>query len=155
MNKLTKAIQLRQNNQFEEAEIIFKKLLAINSEDKHINYQYAWLLDKMGNEKYAIKYYNLAIKFGLDGKDLADCLLGLGSSYRIIKEYSKSVEVFKNALNQFPNNNEFKLFLSFSYLENKQSKKAYKTLLELLISSTTDENILRYEKAINNYLSNC
>ncbi|MGB1315714.1 MAG: tetratricopeptide repeat protein [Chitinophagales bacterium] len=94
----------------------------------------------------------MAVKHGLAGNELADCFLGLGSSYRMLKDYKKSIQVFLEAINIFPNNNELKLFLSFTYFENNELKKAYSSLLILLTLVHKDDNLLAYKNAINSYL---
>ena len=120
MEELKKAIAFREKSEFSKAENIFKELIKNHTENKNVHYQYAWLLDNLGKEKEAIKHYTLAIKHGLAGNELADCFLGLGSSYRMMKDYKKSIQVFLEAINIFPNNNELKLFLSFTYFENNE-----------------------------------
>ena len=124
MNKLEKAIKLRTEKRFEAAEHIFKELFFEDEMNANTNYQYAWLLDNLGKEKKAIKHYKKALENNLEIEHRADCYLGLGSSYRMIGKYKKSLKMFDNAILEFPENEELKIFRTLSLFKQKKYKKA-------------------------------
>jgi len=151
--KLNIAIKYRTERDFFNSEKTFLGLLKTYEQNCFVNYHYAWLQDLQGNEEKAIKHYLLAIGNGLKNKELADCMFGLGSSYRMIKEYDKSIEIYENAINLFPKNEELKLFLSFTYFDKGNHQKAFVLLLETLAKTNKNKGIEQYETAINGYLN--
>ena len=150
--KLNIAIKFRIKRDFENSEKIFLELLINEPKNCLVSYHYAWLQDLQGNEEKAIKYYLLAIENGLKGNDLADCMFGLGSSYRMMKEYDKSIEVFKKAIKQFPKKYELKLFLSFTYFDKGKYKNAYVLLLKTLAKTNKNKGIEQYRNVISTYI---
>jgi tetratricopeptide (TPR) repeat protein len=149
--KLASAIKLRESEKHEEACQI---LLALHSEfpnDPQVNYQCAWSHDLLGREREAIPFYKKAIQAGLDGDDLKSALLGMGSTYRCIGEYQKSIETFQYALTLFPDSHKFNVFLAMTYYNIGEHAKAMELLLNSLADTSRDEGILRYQRAIRFY----
>ena len=149
--KLASAIQLRESENHEEA---CQLLLALHSEfpdDPQVNYQCAWIHDLLGLEREAIPFYEKAIATGLNGDDLKSALLGMGSTYRCIGEYQKSIETFQHARNLFPTSQEFNVFLAMAYYNRGEHSKAMELLLNSLADTSNDEGILRYRRAIRFY----
>jgi tetratricopeptide (TPR) repeat protein len=75
----------------------------------------------------------------------------MGSTYRCIGEYQKSIETFQHALNLFPNAHEFNVFLGMAYYNIREYSKAMELLLNSLADTSSDEGILRYQRAIRFY----
>ena len=149
--KLASAIKLRESEKHEEARQLLLELHAEFPEDSQVNYQCAWIHDLLGLEREALPFYEKAIQTGLNGDDLKSALLGMGSTYRCIGEYQKSIETFQHALNLFPNSHEFKVFLGMAYYNIGQHLKAMELLLNSLADTSKDEGILRYQRAIRFY----
>src|ERR1044072_9312244 len=101
--KLASAIKLRETEKHEEARQLLLELHSEFPNDPQVNYQCAWVHDLLGLEHEAIPFYAKAIQIALDSKDLKSALLGMGSTYRCIGEYHKSIEIFQHALTLFPN----------------------------------------------------
>jgi len=149
--KLTSAIQLRESEHHEDARQL---LLALHSEfpdDPQVNYQCAWIHDLLGFEREAIPFYEKAIATGLNGDDLKSALLGMGSTYRCLGKYQKSIETFQYALTLFPGSQEFNVFLAMAYYNTGEDSKAMELLLNSLADTSSDEGILRYQRAIRFY----
>lgn len=108
---LQQAIALREQGELNQSRNILLKLLEQDSENAFLNYQCAWTHDVAGEERKAVPYYEKAIQFGLEGKDLEDALLGLGSTYRTLGEYEKSREVLSRGIELFPDNRAIQVFL--------------------------------------------
>jgi tetratricopeptide (TPR) repeat protein len=95
--KLASAIQLRESQKHEEARQLLLALHAELPNDPQVNYQCAWIHDVLGLEREAIPFYEKAIQAGLSDDDLKSALLGMGSTYRCIGQYQKSIETFRRA----------------------------------------------------------
>ena len=150
-DSLKQAIQLRKDGKYKEAESIMIRLHDDNPQDALINYHFAWLCDVQGKEKEAVPYYETAISGDLSGKDLRGALLGLGSTYRTLGEYEKSVATLKRGMATFPEAKEFPVFLSMALYNTGKSKESVSMLLKLLLEVTDDNDIQRFKKAIALY----
>jgi tetratricopeptide (TPR) repeat protein len=150
-NRLASAVHLRESENHEEARQLLLALHAEFPDDPQVNYQCAWIHDLLGLEKEAIPFYEKAVQTGLRSDDLKSALLGMGSTYRCIGEYQKSIETFQHALTLFPNSHEFNVFLGMAYYNIGEHAKAMELLLNSLVDTSTDEGILRYQRAIHFY----
>ena len=149
--KLASAIHLRESENYEEARQL---LLALHSEfpdDPQVNYQCAWIHDLLGLEREAIPFYEKAIQTGLNDEDLKSALLGMGSTYRCIGEYQKSIDTFQHARALFPDSHEFNVFLGMAYYNIGEHAKGMELLLNSLADTSSDEGILSYRRAIRFY----
>jgi tetratricopeptide (TPR) repeat protein len=149
--KLASAIQLRESEKHEEARQLLLELHSEFPEDPQVNYQCAWIHDLLGLEREAIPFYEKALRTGLEGDDLKSALLGMGSTYRCVGEYQKSIATFQVALYMFPDSQEFKVFLGMAYYNIGEHLKAMELLLNSLADTARDEGILRYQRAIRFY----
>jgi tetratricopeptide (TPR) repeat protein len=149
--KLASAMRLRESGRQEEARQLLLELHTEFPEDPQVNYQCAWIHDLLGREREAIPFYEKAVQTGLSGADLKGALLGLGSTYRCIGDYQKSIETFQQALVLFPDCHEFKVFLGMVYYNIEEYAKAMELLLNSLADTSSDEGIQRYRRAIRFY----
>lgn len=149
--KLKKAIELRTNKQFKKAEKIFCELISEYPKNGEVFYHYAWLCDNMERELEAYPKYEKALELGLKGEDLEGCYLGLGSTYRCIGKYKKSVAILEKAISEFPQNGEFKVFKAMTLFNLKNYDEAMKILLNLIADTSNDTGIRNYKKAIKYY----
>ena len=145
------AIRLRELENYEEARELRLELHAEFPNDPQVNYQCAWIHDLLSLEQAAIRFYEKAIQTGLSGDDLKSALLGMGSTYRCIGEYQKSIDTFQHALTLFPNCYEFKVFLAMAYYNVGEHSMAMELLLNSLADTSKDEGVLRYQRAIRFY----
>lgn len=149
--KLASAIHLRESEKHEEARQLLLELHSEFPEDPQVNYQCAWVHDLLGLEREAIPFYEKAIQNGLTGEDLKSALLGMGSTYRCIGEYQKAIATFQHALNLFPDAQEFNVFMAMAYYNTGVCSVAMQMLLNSLIDTSSDEGVLRYQRAIRFY----
>jgi tetratricopeptide (TPR) repeat protein len=149
--KLASAIKLRESEKPEEARQLLLELHAEFPNDPQVNYQCAWIHDLLGLEREAIPFYRKAIQEGLSADDLKSALLGMGSTYRCLGEYHKSIDTFQHALTLFPNAYEFNVFLAMAYYNINEHAKAMELLLNSLVNTSKDEGILRYQRSIRFY----
>lgn len=151
MEELDIAIRLRKEGNLEESNRALVNLSNDNPNNSIINYQCAWSLDVMGLEREAVPYYKKAIVLGLPDDDLKGAFLGLGSTYRTLGEYEKSRKIFEEGLAKFPDNNAFKTFYAMTLYNLKEYPKAMEILLNNLVQTSSDEDIIKYKKAIEFY----
>ena len=74
--------------------------------------------------------------------------LGLGSTYRTVGEYTKSKDVFSQAIAVFPDFRPFRVFLSLTLYNLAQHSKAMEILIHELVATTSDASIKNYKKAL-------
>ena len=149
--KIDRAIEMRRTGKQKESNELLIKLVNEYPDDAFINYQCAWSFDVLGFESKAVPYYEKAIQLGLSGKDLEGAIIGLGSTYRTLGEYEKSREVFQKGINLYPNNEAMKVFYSMTLYNLKEYGQAMELLLNSLIATTTNKEVLDYKKAIGFY----
>lgn len=149
--KLEKAINLRSEKKFNEAERTFIELTTEHPEDGSVFYHYAWLCDNMEREMEALPKYEKALSLGLSKEDLEGCFLGLGSTYRCIGQYNKAIAILERAISEFPNNDEFKVFKAMALYNVQAHEDAMNLLLNVIANTSTNKGILNYKKAILHY----
>jgi tetratricopeptide (TPR) repeat protein len=148
--KLAEAIELRKNNKPEEAAKILKALLQTHPDNPDVNYQMAWTCDFMGKESEAVSYYEKALANHLV-EDRFGALLGLGSTYRCLGEYEKSLKIFDQAIIEFPTNRALKTFRALTLYNLGKAKESVGQLLVQLLDTTNDTSIQSYERALRFY----
>ncbi|MFZ0546005.1 MAG: tetratricopeptide repeat protein [Candidatus Promineifilaceae bacterium] len=151
---INEAKVLRRDDRLEESQDLLLSLLEEFPHDPQVLFEVGGSYDVMGLEPDAIPYYERAIQQGLEGTDLQECLVCLGSSYRVVGDSKEAVDILEDAVEQFPENNSSKVFLALAYYSNNQEEDAVRTLLELLLTTTKDENILAYADPLDYYKDN-
>ncbi|MBK7897261.1 MAG: tetratricopeptide repeat protein [Candidatus Promineifilaceae bacterium] len=151
---IARAKALRRNDELDASQELLLDLLAEHPNDPLVLYEVGGSYDVLGEEKEAIPYYQKAIKAGLDGEDLQECLVCLGSSHRNVGNFDDAVETLEKAVKQFPDDNSGKVFLALAYYSDGREDEAVRLLLELLLETTSDENILDYADPLDYYKDN-
>ena len=78
-------------------------------------------------------------------------LLGLGSTYRTLGDYENSTRVLEKGIKLFPENRALQVFYTMTLYNVKKHDQAMELLFKVLVDTTSDEEILNYEKAIRFY----
>ena len=151
---IARAKKLRREDDLEASQILLLDLLAEHPKHPLVLYEVGGSYDVLGEEKNAIPYYEKAIKAGLDGQDLQECLVCLGSSHRNVGNFDEAVETLENVVQQFPDDNSGKVFLALAYYSDGREDAAVRLLLELLLATTNDQNILNYADPLDYYKDN-
>ena len=120
-------------------------------DDAEISFQTGVAHDNMGLETAAVNYYVRALEKGLTGKDLERCLLGLGSTYRLLGEYAKAEETLRRGVKEFPNHRGIQIFLAMTLYNSGQYKEALEISLTNLMETTADETLLYFKRPITYY----
>jgi tetratricopeptide (TPR) repeat protein len=148
--ELDKAIELRNEKKPDEAIKLLELLLRSHPENPDINYQMAWTFDSIGKEADAAPFYEKAIANGLV-TDREGAMLGLGSTYRCLGDYKKSLRMFDMAISEFPENRALKVFRALTLFNLNDSESAVGQLLLQLLDTTSDSSIKSYERALRFY----
>lgn len=150
---LERAVRLREAGELEEARAVLLKLLERNPEDPAVNYQCAWVHDRMGRGLEAIPLYERAIERGLSGGDLEGAILSLGSSYRAVGNPAKAAEVLQGGVARFAQNRAMQVFLAMALHNLDEHAQAMEILLRNLAETSSDPEIASYKDAISFYAS--
>ncbi|MCP5098400.1 MAG: tetratricopeptide repeat protein [Chloroflexi bacterium] len=148
------ARELRQKDEIEESQELLLELLEEHADDPLVLYEVGGSYDVLGEEPDAIPYYQQAIEAGLEGDDLQECLICLGSSQRYSGKFEDAVETLEQATQQFPDNNGIRTFLALAQYSDGGEDKAVGMLLDILLKTTKDENILAFANALEYYAEN-
>lgn len=154
MNKeelIEKARLLRQQDDLEGSQELLLTLLDEYPRDAVVLYEVGGAYDVLDEQKKAIPYYQKAIKAGLSGDDLQECLICLGICQRSIGDFDTAVTTLKNATQKFPDNNGARIFLALAYYSAAQEDEAVRILLDLLLQTSSDEDIQAYADTIDFY----
>lgn len=156
--KLNEAIALREKGRAEDnqelisqSRAILFELLELNKNNPEVNYHIGVSFDNAGFTLDAIPYYEKAIELGLNTIDLERCYLGLGSSYRLIGEYEKAVNILENGVQKYPDNKALQTFLSITYYNVGNYKEALEITLNNLVDTSNDEKIKFFNKPLKFY----
>lgn len=147
-DKLAQAIEHRTAKRYDEAKVLFAELHAENPDDPLVNYHYAWLHDSLGEEAAAVPFYEKAIERGLPDTELQGAMLGLGSTYRTLGEYQKSVDMLRRGMFRFPEAGEFPVFLAMALYNTKNHAEAMELLLRVIADTADDDGIQNFQRAI-------
>lgn len=148
--KLAEVVALRKSNKGEEALLILKDLLSIHPNDPDVYCQMAFTCDSMGKESEAAPFYEQALTNGLVD-DRNGAFLGLGSTYRCLGEYEKSLKTFDQAIAEFPNERASKVFRALTLFNLGRVEESVGDLLIQLLDTTADASIKSYEGALRFY----
>lgn len=151
---IEKARNLRRADDLETSQELLLELLEEYPNDPLVLFEVGGAYDVMGEVEMAIPYYRQAIGAGLDGDDLQECLICLGSSLRVIGESDEAVSILEQAVDEYPGRNSGRAFLALGYYSNGEYDKAVSLLLSLLIETTSDEDIQNYADALEYYVDN-
>ena len=158
LNEIENARSIRQideatsNQMIENARLKLIQLSEQYPESAKIFYECASAHDMLGLEKEAVPFYEKAIALGnLQPDDLRGAYLGLGSTYRCIGMFEKSISVLNEAISQFPGDHSLRVFLALSKYNVKDFEGSIQILLDSLVETSTCENIQRYSRAIRYY----
>lgn len=151
---IAQARELRRADKLEESQEVLVALLDEHGDDPLVLFEVGGSYDVMGAESEAIPYYQRAIEAGLEGDDLQECLVCLGSIYRNVGEHELAIRTLERAVEQFPRRNSSRAFLALAYYSDGREDEAVSLLLDLLLKTTSDEDILAYADTLDYYKDN-
>lgn len=154
LQEIERARSLREDDELEDSQAILLGLLDSYPDDPVLLFEVGGSFDVLGEEPQAIPYYQKAIEAGLDGDDLQECLVCLGSSLRYTGRADEAVEVLEAAVDEYPGNGPAQVFLALAYYSDGRHEEALRTLLSVLLETTRDEEILGYRETLEYYSDN-
>lgn len=151
-HSIANAVELRSSGRAEEARTMLLQLLPADRGNAELHYQLAWTHDVLGLEREAVPYYEQSLALGLpDDEQNAGAMLGLGSTYRTLGQYTESRALLEQGMLEFPKRAEFKAFLAMTLHNLGEHAEAIELLLKLLAETSADSGIQDYRKAIMFY----
>ncbi len=144
-------LELKRSGNEESAVRLALQLAAADTEDFALQYKVACLLDSVGREPEAVAFYVKALVGLTHPRDRAGALLGLGSTYRTLGQYSLSIETFDRGVAEFPTDNAIKVFRAMTLYNLERSKDAMAQLLSVIADTANDERLRAYDRAIRFY----
>jgi len=150
---IKRAVKCRQESQLTEAMAILLDLHKKYPDHAKLNYELACTYDGQGMAEDAVGFYERAVAMagGLERADLRGCLLGLGSSYRCLEQYSDAVRTLQKGLATFPDAEEFKIFLALSLYNLGENREAVSMLLTHIAEHTKHAETKTFRRAILQY----
>ena len=79
------------------------------------------------------------------------CIRDSGSTYRVTGNYQQAYDLLTQAVAHFPNDRALQVFYALAKYSMGDAKSALRDTLLLLTSTTQDDGILAYRKAIDFY----
>jgi predicted Zn-dependent protease len=149
--RLRQAVELRESGELERARLLLLELRAEFPEDAQVAVQTAWVHDSIGLEEEAVEHYEAAIVGELSDEELRGALLGLGSTYRTLGRDEDSDRIFRQGIQCFPDFKALRAFHAMTTYNLGRPRDAVEQLLKLLLETTTDPSIQRYQRALGAY----
>lgn len=149
--RLADAMSLRQAGRDEEARLLLLQLHEERPDDPLVSLQCAWVHDKLGLESEAVPFYEQGLRLGLEGGDLRDALLGLGSTYRALGDYENAHSTLRRAVAEFPSDRALQTFLAMALYNSGEAKEACEILLRVLVETSADTGLGAYREALSLY----
>jgi len=154
MTAIEEARNLRRDDDYEASQVLLLELMEKHPNDPLVLFEVGGSYDVLGEEEMAVPYYRQAIAAGLDGDDLQECLICLGSSLRVLGDAEEAVSILEQAVDEFPERNSGRVFLALAHYSNGEMEKAVSALLSLLLKTTADDDILAYADVLDYYVDN-
>lgn len=154
MAAIEEARELRRDDELEESQAMLLELMERFPDHPLVLFEVGGSYDVLGEEEMAVPYYRQSIAAGLQGDDLHECLVCLGSSLRVLGETDEAVSMLDQAVDEFPDRNSGRVFLALAQYSNGEADLAVSNLLSLLLKTTSDEDILAYADALDYYVDN-
>lgn len=150
---MRRARRLRAERKFDEALTLLRDCLQDHPQHPEVHYQIAWTHDAAGEEAAAVPHYEAALEHGLE-EGRRGAYLGLGSTYRCLGDYIRSIDVLDRALAEFPGDRALQAFRALTLYNLGRGREAVGELFTLLLDTTGDANIKAYERALRLYAEN-
>lgn len=88
---------------------------------------------------------------GLSAESRRGAFAGLGSTYRVLGRYDLAVATVRRGLEEFPEDDALRTFLTMALYKTGETREAVGMLLKLLAATSEDPQVRRYRRAIEYY----
>lgn len=130
---------------------ILKQHVELNSLSSKAWFELAGAYDYLGREAEALPCYEKVFDLGIEMLSKDDhprLYIQMGSTLRNLKQYERAVQLLKEGLEKFPNNQALEAFLALTEYSAGDSKKAIHGLIEDKISLSSDRYIQEYRRVL-------
>ncbi|MBS1954533.1 MAG: tetratricopeptide repeat protein [Cyanobacteria bacterium SZAS-4] len=145
------ALQLITAGDLAGARPILVDLCKKQPENASLHYRTACVHDNLGFEREAVPFYETALRLGLVGDELEGAYVGLGSTYRLLGQFTKSIDVLLEGSKKFPNSQVMKIFEAMTLHESGRHNLAVAMLLHCAADKPGDRSVGLYRRAIQQY----
>ncbi|RWR03961.1 tetratricopeptide repeat protein [Siminovitchia fortis] len=149
--KLELALKLKFEGELEKSRLLLLEILHDQPLNAEINFQCGQIHDALGLEEEALEFYKKAIKIGLPDELLKDAYVCLGSTYRVLGSYQKSLDVLSKGQDLFPDYRPLHIFKALTLYSLHEHQKAMEIMLKTLVETTSDAGIGNYGRALRYY----
>ena len=123
-------------------------VLAEHPSNARVLYEVGGAYDTAGMEETAGSFYEQALQAGLSGDLLRRCYLQYGSTLRNLGAFTRSVEVFGRAREEFPDSPSLAVFQAITLHASGRVDEAVASLLEVVAEGVDSPDMGRYKPAI-------
>ncbi|KNE80174.1 MULTISPECIES: tetratricopeptide repeat protein [Streptomyces] len=121
-------------------------------DDAGVAYRAACVHDRLGLEAEAVPFYERCLAgTGLPDEDRRGAFLGLGSTYRVLGQYTRAVETLRRGIAEYPDDGGLRTFLAMALYNTGEHHEAMHLLLDLLAATSRDPSVQEYRRAIALY----
>ncbi|WP_346845751.1 tetratricopeptide repeat protein [uncultured Rothia sp.] len=129
----------------------FTEIVKENPGHARALYELGGSYDTAGEEEQARIYYEKAREVGLDGPYLKRWYLQYGSTLRNTGELGKSLQIFDEAIEKYPESHAFRAFRAITLFSLERYGQAVGSLLKVIADTGGGEDIDRYRPALHGY----
>jgi cyanophycin synthetase len=119
--------------------------------DGRVVFEYAGTFDSAGREDEAVPLYREALASGLREPYRHRAQLQLASSLRNLGRLDEAEEVVDEVVSRYPNSVGAAMFRALVLYDSGRSGEALRDLLTSLATSSTDDDVARYRRALTAY----
>lgn len=143
--------RLKAKGRYDEALRQLEAWLTADPDNPILLYEMASGLDNQSLEDQAIPYYRRALDAGLDRVHRVDCLVGLGSSLRVMGRVQESHAVLKQGVKEYPHHLALKVFYALTLEKMGNYGDAIFELLDVIAKPDQKDSLNVYQRAILYY----
>lgn len=121
------------------------------NDDVQLLLRNAYELDRAGDERAAIRYYDAAYHAGVPASERRRFTVGYGSTLRNVGRIDEAVGILAQAVADDPGYPAFAAFLALALLEAGHPKEALASMLGCALDAAAPGAFDGYERALGDY----
>lgn len=153
-NSLNHALKLRREGKLFESHHVLEELISADPEDALLRYEYAWSCDILAKDEEAISSYKQALELGLPEQQAVNAYGQIGSLYRLQGRLEEAERILMSGIHKVQDDSLLKIHYAFTQYNLGNSEEAMRWMVEALLGSTKNREILLNQRAIGYLGSN-